>query len=69
MLHWLGEVFDPQLAGYWGSSDVDTATDTFVQLVHDHAAKVDGVKVSLLSAAHEIELRRRLPGRCPALHR
>ncbi len=61
VLHWLGEVFDPQLAGYWGSSDVDTATDTFVQLVHDHAAKVDGVKVSLLSAAHEIELRRRLP--------
>ena len=63
VLHWLGEVFDPQLAGYWGSSDVDTATDTFVQLVHDHAAKVDGVKVSLLSAAHEIELRRRLPAR------
>ena len=61
VLHWLGEVFDPQLAGYWGSSDVATATDTFVQLVHDHAAKVDGVKVSLLSAAHEIELRRRLP--------
>jgi len=61
VLHWLGDVFDPQLAGYWGSSDVDTATDTFVQLVHDHAAKVDGVKVSLLSAAHEIELRRRLP--------
>ncbi len=61
VLHWLGEVFDPQLAGYWGSSDVATATDTFVQLVHDHAAQVDGVKVSLLSAAHEIELRRRLP--------
>ncbi|HEU4546659.1 MAG TPA: dihydrodipicolinate synthase family protein [Microlunatus sp.] len=61
VLHWLGEMFDPQLAGYWGSSDVDTATDTFVQLVHDHAAKVDGVKVSLLSAAHEIALRRRLP--------
>jgi hypothetical protein len=61
VLHWLGEVFDPQLAGYWGSADVATATDTFVQLVHDHAAKVDGVKVSLLSAAHEIELRRRLP--------
>lgn len=61
VLHWLGEAFDPQLAGYWGSADVDTATDTFVQLVHDHATKVDGVKVSLLSAEHETDLRRRLP--------
>lgn len=61
VLHWLGEAFDPQLAGYWGSADVATATDTFVQLIHDHAAKVDGVKVSLLSAAHETDLRRRLP--------
>jgi hypothetical protein len=61
VLHWLGEAFDPQLAGYWGSGDVATATDTFVQLIHDHAAKVDGVKVSLLSAEHETDLRRRLP--------
>ncbi|HYI60009.1 MAG TPA: dihydrodipicolinate synthase family protein [Microlunatus sp.] len=61
VLHWLGEAFDPQLAGYWGSGDVATATDSFVQLVHDHAAKVDGVKVSLLSAEHETDLRRRLP--------
>ena len=61
VLHWLGEAFDPQLAGYWGSDDVATATDTFVQLIADHAAKVDGVKVSLLSAAHETDLRRRLP--------
>jgi hypothetical protein len=61
VLHWLGEAFDPQLAGYWGSTDVATATDTFVQLIHDHASKVDGVKVSLLSAEHESDLRRRLP--------
>jgi hypothetical protein len=61
VLHWLGEAFDPQLAGYWGSADVETATDTFVQLINDHAAKVDGVKVSLLSAEHETDLRRRLP--------
>ncbi|MDN5805268.1 MAG: dihydrodipicolinate synthase family protein [Microlunatus sp.] len=61
VLHWLGEVFDPQLAGYWGTSDVATATDTFLELVHDHAATIDGVKVSLLSAEHEVELRRRLP--------
>lgn len=61
ILHWLGEAFDPNLAGYWGSSDVDTATDTFVGLLESHADKIDGVKVSLLSAEHEIGLRARLP--------
>ncbi|GAA1265910.1 dihydrodipicolinate synthase family protein [Pseudonocardia aurantiaca] len=61
ILHWLGEAFDPQLRGYWGSGDVDAATVTFVQLVEAHAAKVDGVKVSLLSAEHEIGLRAALP--------
>ncbi|NAZ87089.1 DUF993 family protein [Kineococcus sp. T90] len=61
VLHWLGEVFDPALAGYWGSRDVAAATDAFVELVGAHAAKVDGVKVSLLDADHERELRRRLP--------
>jgi hypothetical protein len=61
VLHWLGEVFDPALAGYWGSRDVAAATDTFVDLVQANAAHVDGVKVSLLDAAHEKDLRRRLP--------
>jgi len=61
VLHWLGEVFDPSLAGYWGSRDVPTATDAFVELVQANAARVDGVKVSLLDAEHEKELRRRLP--------
>lgn len=61
ILHWLGEVFDPQLAGYWGARDVDVATESFVRLVHDHAASVDGVKVSLLDADHEVALRRTLP--------
>ena len=61
ILHWLGEAFDPNLAGYWGSSDVDTATDSFVGLLASHADKIDGVKVSLLSAEHEIGLRARLP--------
>jgi hypothetical protein len=61
ILHWLGEAFDPQLRGYWGSADVDAATATFVQLVTQHPAKVDGVKVSLLSAEHEIGLRAALP--------
>jgi hypothetical protein len=61
VLHWLGPMFDPALEGYWGSADVDDATEAFLALVTDHAAKVDGVKVSLLDAEHEKRLRSRLP--------
>jgi hypothetical protein len=61
ILHWLGDAFDPQLRGYWGSVDVDVATKTFVDLVHEHAARIDGVKVSLLSAEHERGLRAAMP--------
>ncbi len=61
ILHWLGEMFDPQLSGYWGSTDVATATSTFLDLISEHTAKVDGVKVSLLSADHEQQLRAALP--------
>ncbi|GAA1497964.1 dihydrodipicolinate synthase family protein [Paeniglutamicibacter kerguelensis] len=61
ILHWLGTMFDPALAGYWGSEDVATATETFLSLVRENADKVDGVKVSLLDATHETELRAALP--------
>jgi hypothetical protein len=61
ILHWLGEMFDPELSGYWGSTDIPTATRTFLDLINEHSAKVDGVKVSLLSADHEQELRAALP--------
>lgn len=61
ILHWLGEMFDPALAGYWGSAEVAEATQTFLALVGEHAEKVDGVKVSLLDAAHEAALRAALP--------
>ncbi|BCL18042.1 dihydrodipicolinate synthase family protein [Micromonospora sagamiensis] len=61
VLHWLGDMFDPALTGYWGSTDLDLAADTVVQLVKDHADRVDGIKVSLLDADREIALRRRLP--------
>ncbi|WP_416904964.1 dihydrodipicolinate synthase family protein [Micromonospora echinospora] len=61
VLHWLGDMFDPALRGYWGATDLDLAADTVVQLVKDHADKVDGIKVSLLDAGREIALRRRLP--------
>ncbi|GIH99668.1 dihydrodipicolinate synthase family protein [Planobispora takensis] len=61
ILHWLGEMFDPQLAGYWGSRDVAEATESFLALIREYAPAVDGVKVSLLDAEHEIGLRSALP--------
>ncbi|MCT4608844.1 MAG: dihydrodipicolinate synthase family protein [Pelagimonas sp.] len=61
ILHWLGDMFDPQLAGYWGSDDFDATLDTVVQIIETNAAKVDGIKISLLDADKEIQLRRRLP--------
>jgi hypothetical protein len=61
VLHWLGPMFDPALAGYWGSADLDVATDVFLEVIAAHPDKVDGIKVSLLDAQREIDLRRRLP--------
>jgi Protein of unknown function (DUF993) len=60
IIHWLGEMFDPALAGYWGSADHMAAMDTAVAIINAHAAKVDGVKVSLLDKDCEIAVRRRL---------
>jgi hypothetical protein len=62
ILHWLGEMFDPLLAGYWGSRDIWAATQSLLTLVRDNAGRIDGVKVSLLDASHEIALRSALPG-------
>ncbi|CAL9450870.1 dihydrodipicolinate synthase family protein [Streptomyces sp. enrichment culture] len=62
ILHWLGPMFDPALQGYWGSADLDAATEVFLELIAAHPDKVDGIKVSLLDARREIDLRRRLPG-------
>jgi Protein of unknown function (DUF993) len=61
ILHWLGEMFDPALAGYWGSADHMAAMDTCLEIIEANAAKVDGVKISLLSKEKEIAMRRRLP--------
>jgi hypothetical protein len=61
ILHWLGEMFDPALAGYWGADDLDKAADSVVEIITAHADKVDGIKVSVLDAAREVDLRRRLP--------
>jgi hypothetical protein len=61
ILHWLGDMFDPALAGYWGSIDLDQATEVCLRLIERHAAKVDGIKVSLLDELREVAIRRRLP--------
>ncbi|MEV4962741.1 MULTISPECIES: dihydrodipicolinate synthase family protein [Streptomyces] len=61
VLHWLGPMFDPALEGYWGSADLDAATDTFLKVIAEHPDKVDGIKISLLDAEREIDVRRRLP--------
>ena len=54
ILHWLGDMFDPALAGYWGDDNLDRATDICVDLIRRHASKVDGIKLSLLDDAREI---------------
>ena len=64
ILHWLGPMFDPALAGYWNPAapdDLDAATETMLAIIAANRDKVDGVKVSLLDDAREIALRRRLP--------
>jgi hypothetical protein len=61
IVHWLGEMFDPALAGYWGSSDRDRQVETLLAIVNEYATRIDGVKISLLDQAREIAMRRRFP--------
>ncbi|MSQ57868.1 MAG: dihydrodipicolinate synthase family protein [Limnohabitans sp.] len=61
ILHWLGDMFDPALKGYWGYSDIDRATQTALGIIQAHASKVDGIKISLLNQDKEITMRRQLP--------
>ena len=61
ILHWLGEMFDPALDGYWGARSFDQALDTCLRVIRDNAAKVDGIKISLLDKDKEIRMRRLLP--------
>jgi hypothetical protein len=60
IIHWLGDMFDPALAGYWGSRNLDVAMTTAVEILNANADKVDGVKISLLDKDKEIAMRRRL---------
>jgi hypothetical protein len=61
IIHWLGEMFDPALTGYWGTSDRDRQTETLLAIVSEYAPKIDGVKISLLDQKREIAMRRRFP--------
>jgi hypothetical protein len=61
ILHWLGEMFDPALEGYWGKGTHEEAMDVCLDVIAAHAEKVDGIKISLLSKEKEIAMRRRLP--------
>lgn len=61
VLHWLGDMFDPQLAGYWGTDDLTAARDIALQVIRESPSKVDGIKISLLDAQREIDMRRLLP--------
>jgi len=61
VVHWLGEAFDPALRGYWGSVDLDAAMATCLEVLRDHPGKVDGIKLSLLDARREVEMRDLLP--------
>ncbi|MBL0375165.1 dihydrodipicolinate synthase family protein [Rhizobium sp. KVB221] len=61
VLHWLGDMFDPALAGYWGSDRFEEQLETCLSVIRDNVAKVDGIKISLLDKDKEILLRRRLP--------
>jgi hypothetical protein len=60
IIHWLGDMFDPALANYWGTPSLDEAMDVAVGVINANAPKVDGVKVSLLDKQREIDMRRRL---------
>ena len=61
ILHWLGDMFDAALAGYWGSTDVARASEFVLSLIAENPGKVDGIKISLLNQAHEESFRARLP--------
>ena len=61
ILHWLGDMFDPQLGGYWGSARFEEALETVLTIIGENRDKVEGIKISLLDNAKEVELRKRLP--------
>lgn len=61
ILHWLGDMFDPQLKGYWGADDLDAAANSVLTIINSHKDKIDGIKISLLEQSREEAFRARLP--------
>jgi hypothetical protein len=61
IIHWLGDMFDPALAGYWGHGDLDAASSVALDIIARNAGRIDGIKISLLDKDREIAMRRRLP--------
>ena len=61
ILHWLGDMFDPALAGYWGADEFSDALETVLEIIEDSKDRIDGIKVSLLDKDREVAMRRRLP--------
>jgi hypothetical protein len=61
ILHWLGPMFDPALEGYWGSPTIPEATENCLSVIRTHREKIDGIKISLLDAELEVNMRRQLP--------
>jgi hypothetical protein len=61
ILHWLGEMFDPALKGYWGAHDFAATLNTCLAVIEENVTKVDGIKISLLDEQKEVIARRRLP--------
>ncbi|GGJ54844.1 hypothetical protein GCM10007111_16400 [Virgibacillus kapii] len=61
ILHWLGDMFDPNLTGYWGHENLDEAMEVCLRIIHSHADKIEGIKLSLLDDQKEITMRRQLP--------
>jgi hypothetical protein len=68
ILHWLGDMFDPALAGYWGTRDVAVASDIVLDLIERNAGKIDGIKISLLDREHEAVVPRPAAGGRAALY-
>ncbi|HAU5563768.1 TPA: dihydrodipicolinate synthase family protein [Serratia fonticola] len=61
ILHWLGDMFDPSLRGYWGGATIHSAMEVCLAVIRENEAKVEGIKISLLDKDREIEMRRQLP--------
>jgi hypothetical protein len=61
LLHWLGPMFDSALKGYWGGKTIAEAMDNCLEIIRSNQSKIDGIKISLLDAELEIEMRNRLP--------